>query len=146
MLYISFLYLSTLYHLFTTLSILFNFTLFSKLTPAYAGKRWPVCSKRRSLRDHPRCRGEYTNSYFYIGSPPLPRRKLCAPAAAVGKARRCPSHRDTSIIPAAPPKRNFHFHGNFRVIFLDNPRRDCYNACNFTNEMQRRNYVLLPIV
>ena len=33
---------------------------------------------------HPRCRGEYTNSYLYIGSPPLPRRKLRAPTAIVG--------------------------------------------------------------
>ena len=116
-----------------------------RITPAYAGKSGTLWERRAVWRDHPRCRGEYTNSYLHIGSPPLPRRKLRAPTAIVGEVHRL-SHRDTSIISAAPPKRNFHFHGNFRVIFLDNPRRDCYNACNFTNEMQRRNYVLLPIV
>ena len=81
-------------------------------SPPLTRGKVPRSKKNCDFFRHPRCRGEYTNSYLHIGSPPLPRRKLRAPTAIVGEVRR-PSHRDTSIIPAAPPKRNFHFSRDF---------------------------------
>ena len=52
----------------------------SRITPACAGKTIMMSLPNRSMKDHPRLRGEngkrYIEGYFSVGSPPLARGKL----------------------------------------------------------------------
>ena len=49
-----------------TVSTNFYLNFFPRITPAYAGNRIMVSSKNRSVKDHPRLRGEQSIFIFYL--------------------------------------------------------------------------------
>ena len=73
---------------------------YNGITPAYAGKRHKFCRLGKSVKDHPRLRGEKYNllsgELGWSGSPPLTRGK------DIGKP---PLVKDVGITPAYAGKR-----------------------------------------
>ena len=86
-----------------------------RITPACAGKRYPVCFPGRDRQDHPRLRGEKCSEFLItkklLGSPPLAR----------GKARRSANPKpQRGITPACAGKR-IYTRSTGRV-YQDHPR------------------------
>ena len=75
---------------------------YSRITPAYAGKRPVVAAVLNRVRDHPRLCGEkFVKSFKHVrtpGSPPPMRGKALMPESFVNQARITPAYAGKSLV------------------------------------------------
>ena len=80
----------------------------SRITPAYAGKRYLACIEVAKIQDHPRLCGEKTGMTEMqcrtTGSPPPMRGKACVPEAITAAPRITPAYAGKSLLRLRRPQ------------------------------------------